>query len=32
VFRNYTDRQLEIGIKAMSQIAERGEHIRHYKW
>jgi AMP nucleosidase len=32
VFRNYTDLHLEIGIKAMSEIAERGEHIRHYKW
>jgi AMP nucleosidase len=32
VFRNFTDMHLEIGIKAMSQIAERGEHIRHYKW
>lgn len=32
VFRKYTDIHLEIGIKAMSQIAERGEHIRHYKW
>lgn len=31
VFRNFTDMHLEIGIKAMSQIAERGEHIRHYK-
>jgi len=32
VFRNFTDLHLEIGIKAMSEIAERGEHIRHYKW
>lgn len=32
VFREFTDRHLEIGIKSMSQIAERGEHIRHYKW
>ena len=32
VFRQYTDMHLEIGIKAMSEIAERGEHIRHYKW
>lgn len=32
VFRKYTDLHLEIGIKSMSQIAERGEHIRHYKW
>ncbi|MBI2605158.1 MAG: AMP nucleosidase [Deltaproteobacteria bacterium] len=32
VFRKYTDRHLDIGIKSMSEIAERGEHIRHYKW
>jgi AMP nucleosidase len=32
VFRDYTDLHLEIGIKAMSGIRERGEHIRHYKW
>jgi AMP nucleosidase len=32
VFREHTDTHLEIGIKAMSEIAERGEHIRHYKW
>lgn len=32
VFRNYTDLHLDIGIKAMSEIADRGEHIRHYKW
>jgi AMP nucleosidase len=32
VFMQYTDQHLEIGIKAMSEIAERGEHIRHYKW
>jgi AMP nucleosidase len=32
VFRRYTDLHLEIGIKSMSEIAERGEHIRHYRW
>lgn len=32
VFRQFTDVHLEIGIKAMSEIASRGEHIRHYKW
>lgn len=32
VFRQYTDLHLEIGMKSMSEIAERGEHIRHYKW
>ncbi len=32
VFRKFTDVHLEIGIKSMSEIADRGEHIRHYKW
>ncbi len=32
VFRNYTDHHLDIGVSAMSEIAEKGEHIRHYKW
>lgn len=32
VFRKYTDFHIQIGIQAMSQIADRGEHIRHYKW
>jgi AMP nucleosidase len=32
VFRQYTDLHLEVGMKSMSEIAERGEHIRHYKW
>jgi AMP nucleosidase len=32
VFKDYTDLHLEIGIKSMSEIASRGEHIRHYKW
>lgn len=32
VFRQFTDLHLEIGMKSMSEIAERGEHIRHYKW
>ena len=32
VFRKYTDLQLEMGIKSMSEIADRGEHIRHYRW
>jgi len=32
VFRKYTDLHLEMGIKAMSEIADRGEYIRHYKW
>lgn len=32
VFRQFTDLHLEVGIKSMSEIAVRGEHIRHYKW
>lgn len=32
VFRQFTDEHLETGMKAMSEIAERGEHIRHYQW
>ncbi len=32
VFRQFTDTHLEVGMKAMSEIAERGEHIRHYRW
>lgn len=32
VFKNHTDRHLEIGVKAMSELASKGEHIRHYKW
>lgn len=32
VFRKFTDIHLEMGIKSMSDIAKRGEHIRHYRW
>jgi AMP nucleosidase len=32
VFRNFTDRHIELGIEAMADIAERGEKIRHYTW
>lgn len=32
VFREFTDLHLELGIKSMSEIAVKGEHIRHYKW
>lgn len=32
VFKQFTDLHLEIGIEAMSEIAEKGEHIRHYRW
>lgn len=31
-FRDYTDLHIEIGIQAMSEIQERGENIRHYRW
>lgn len=32
VFRKYTDLHIELGIKAMAEIADRGEKIRHYTW
>ena len=32
VFKQFTDKHLEIGVKSMSEIAEKGEQIRHYKW
>lgn len=32
VFKKFTDLHLELGTKSMSEIAERGEHIRHYRW
>lgn len=32
VFRNFTDKHIELGIEAMADIAERGEAIRHYQW
>ena len=32
VFREFTDIHIELGIKAMADIAERGEKIRHYTW
>lgn len=32
VFKKFTDIHLEVGIKSMSEITERGEHIRHYRW
>lgn len=32
VFDQHTDRHIEIGIRAMSEIAERGDSIRHYRW
>lgn len=32
VFRKYADVHLDVGVKSMSEIAQRGEHIRHYRW
>lgn len=32
VFEEFTDLHIGIGIQAMSEIKERGEHIRHYRW
>ncbi|MBP9675095.1 MAG: AMP nucleosidase [Bacteriovoracaceae bacterium] len=32
VFKKYTDVHIELGIEIMSNIAERGEVIRHYRW
>ncbi|CAN5855249.1 AMP nucleosidase [soil metagenome] len=32
VFHEFTDVHIAVGIKAMSEIAQRGEHIRHYRW
>ena len=31
-FRDFTDLHIEMGIQAMSEIKDRGEHIRHYRW
>ncbi len=32
VFKKYTDIHIELGIKAMAEIAEKGETMRHYQW
>jgi AMP nucleosidase len=32
VFKNYTDVHIDLGIKIMTDIAEKGEQIRHYRW
>ena len=32
VFSTFTDIHLDIGIESISEIAQRGEHIRHYRW
>jgi AMP nucleosidase len=32
VFTKFTDVHIDLGIKAMATIAERGETVRHYQW
>lgn len=32
VFKNFTDKHIELGIEIMADIAKRGETIRHYRW
>jgi AMP nucleosidase len=32
VFRQFTDKHIELGIEIMADIAQRGETIRHYRW
>ncbi|MEZ4815369.1 MAG: AMP nucleosidase [Bdellovibrionota bacterium] len=32
VFRKFTDVHIDLGIKAMATIADRGETVRHYQW
>ncbi len=32
VFRQFTDKHIELGIEIMADIAERGDKIRHYRW
>lgn len=32
VFKEYTDKHIELGIEIMADIADRGEQIRHYRW
>jgi AMP nucleosidase len=32
VFNLFTDKHIELGIEIMANIAEKGEHIRHYRW
>ena len=32
ILRDYTDLQLDLGIRAMTGIADSGDPIRHYKW
>lgn len=32
VFKQYTDKHIEFGIEIMSNIADKGDRIRHYRW
>jgi AMP nucleosidase len=32
VFKNFTDKHIELGIETMADIAQRGERIRQYRW
>jgi AMP nucleosidase len=32
VFRSFTDRHIELGIEIMTNIADKGDRIRHYRW
>ena len=32
VFRSYTDKHIELGIEIMTNIADKGDRIRHYRW
>lgn len=32
VFEAFTKKHINIGIKSMCEIQEKGEHIRHYRW
>lgn len=32
VFKKYTDNHIELGIKIMTDIRDKGEKIRHYRW
>jgi len=32
VFAEYTEQHINIGIRSMIEIQDKGEHIRHYRW
>ena len=32
VFASFTEQHIKIGIKAITEIQNKGEHIRHYRW